>query len=424
MNETIGLLVLALSLPEVIHPRLAAVLLVAILGLFLIKKRFTFPVTPLKVILPLLLLIAVGSLGFLRYPAFDVTKDIFYISVNVSGLFVGYLAMRGGKGFSELMRAILIAGTGMGVLHLINVVRYLRYIRNVEIFRFFAGHGFLICAIAVVTLIVIRREKISVFRDPVPWEILTWLLCGGSLVFSFSRLEWVVVVLLLMALWGWFTHLSWKEVPKILGFVLLLGGLLLIARQKKGAGDHKSFLAKMAWSLDEMVVDLSKGKNAEGGASQGSFRAYEAFRAIRQYLRGTSGEYIVGQGFGSLVDIGYYQLMGDGKMYRFLPVIHNGWAYLLFKSGILGVLCNLVFLAVLLRIGYRGAHGEDPHVILAGKLLVGLTLSMGALTLVVSGIFSPTDLVPVFTLTGATLEIVDRGDRGDEASTEMPALEG
>jgi hypothetical protein len=49
---------------------------------------------------------------------------------------------------------------------------------------------------------------------------------------------------------------------------------------------------------------------------------------------------------------------------------------------------------------------------------------MGALTLVVSGIFSPTDLVPVFTLTGATLEIVDRGDRGDEASTEMPALEG
>ena len=98
-------------------------------------------------------------------------------------------------------------------------------------------------------------------------------------------------------------------------------------------------------------------------------------------------QYLFGQGFGTLIDLGLYIPLGD-EVIRFAPILHNGYMYLLVKTGVIGVLIYLVFLYKLVRIGTQHSVVTFDEERYTGRIIVGLSCVFFVSTFVVSGLFN------------------------------------
>ncbi|MDN2677713.1 O-antigen ligase family protein [Janthinobacterium sp. SUN033] len=112
-----------------------------------------------------------------------------------------------------------------------------------------------------------------------------------------------------------------------------------------------------------------------------SYRAYEIFASFREFKNYPVLNEIFGGGFGALVHLDFPVPLG-GAEYSEIPWMHNGYLYILVKSGLAGLLCYFIFLLKMFR---RAKHCTAPH----GRMMIlgsiaGLLLS----NMVICGIFS------------------------------------
>ena len=63
---------------------------------------------------------------------------------------------------------------------------------------------------------------------------------------------------------------------------------------------------------------------------------------MHSYLTGSFLSIIIGKGFGYLLDIGFIQILADIKI-RYIPFLHNGYVYILLKTGFIGLFSYLLF---------------------------------------------------------------------------------
>ena len=61
--------------------------------------------------------------------------------------------------------------------------------------------------------------------------------------------------------------------------------------------------------------------------------------------------FIIGKGFGALVDLKFKAPLSSENI-RFIPILHNGYSYILFKTGIIGLFLYLIFLISLYYSSY------------------------------------------------------------------------
>jgi hypothetical protein len=73
-----------------------------------------------------------------------------------------------------------------------------------------------------------------------------------------------------------------------------------------------------------------------------NYRGYESVRALISFEDGHLGNYIAGHGLGKLVDLGIDVKLGS-EFRRFIPVLHNGYLYILVKTGFLGIGVYILF---------------------------------------------------------------------------------
>jgi len=125
-----------------------------------------------------------------------------------------------------------------------------------------------------------------------------------------------------------------------------------------------------------------------------NWRGFEAYRALETFRAGTTREMVAGQGFGSLVDLGFSMQLSD-SVYEEIPVLHNGYAYVLVKMGLIGLLFYLIFYYVVIRFSIRNLSLQNPDVYPMSRLLLGLSLATAASMVVVGGMaqLHETDMV-------------------------------
>jgi hypothetical protein len=115
------------------------------------------------------------------------------------------------------------------------------------------------------------------------------------------------------------------------------------------------------------------------------WRAYEAFCAF-QGLNESPLAYIHGKGIGALVDLKFLaSISSEGKI-RYIPILHNGYVFILFKTGILGLFLYLVFLFKLYFQAYQKT--EKIEVKYFGNLLSGTALYLIISSLIITGLYN------------------------------------
>ena len=133
------------------------------------------------------------------------------------------------------------------------------------------------------------------------------------------------------------------------------------------------------------------------------WRGFEAYRAEKTYAAYSTGDKIFGGGGGALVDLGIAMQLSSVQAFKYIPITHNGYMYLLVKTGVCGLVLFALFLIQLLATAWKALRLQSPEATLAGLALLWTPLVIAATQGVITGIFNRGELMPVLFLTGAAV---------------------
>jgi hypothetical protein len=307
----------------------------------------------------------------------------------------GWTLVRRPADLHGFLRAVVIGATAWSVLHLARVAQSLDLLAvgRVE-FRQATGAGSLL---PVIALFVLVGAPAFGMAPPLRGRLAPWgcgVACALAQVASFSRTWWGACALLglvgLAARFG-VARVLWGGALLVTA-LLAFGALGGLARP--GAMGVRAFAAQ---ATTEML-------SAENQATQADlnrfWRSYEAWRGLQVLEQGTLAQKAVGRGLGARLDLGLYQLL-DGEYRRHVPVLHNGFLYVVLKTGLAGLLAYLAWIACIARDGWRTARLGGGEARLAGVLVVGLALVVLEVSLVVGGAFNFQACFALFLVVGA-----------------------
>ena len=146
-----------------------------------------------------------------------------------------------------------------------------------------------------------------------------------------------------------------------------------------------TFADKILGSFNELSIG---NYNTEEDINT-KYRGYESFMAINEYLAGDTKDWVFG-GLGKLVDLKTFVRLGEDTDYQFIPVLHNGWLYLLIKTGMIGILTYMIVFFRLIVINWRKYADEKtkPAIKLFAAITVGCILSLFLTNYIITAFFN------------------------------------
>lgn len=406
-KKTLSLAVLFVFIlaPALIPPALISAAMVLTISLLCVFSGFRIQKKVLFLTAPMIVFMIIGLIGLYQNALYNVFKDFWYTANPVLALITGYILMRRIKDLSSLFRIVILASVAISLFHILKfVINPSLLFEPVDILREKAGSGYFLTVLAIPIIVACRKNEIELFRGS------TWItksilaLCLFSLVLSFSRTFWISLVLMLLQIYG---VLSIKNLKKILLLCVIIISFLVfmfLIPPSEQTGPDATLRGKAAYSFKEIVI---RNYVAKKDIAQ-NWRGYESFRAIKTYLEGSGTQYITGRGFGTLVDLGFHIKLGGEKEFRYIPILHNGYMYILVKTGLVGLFIYLYFFIRIISQGRKYERTSFTDVRLAGNLIVALSIVILATTFVIAGFFNKSTLLPAIMLLGALLGFTDQ----------------
>ena len=116
-----------------------------------------------------------------------------------------------------------------------------------------------------------------------------------------------------------------------------------------------------------------------------------------------------------MVDLGFAMKLGIGntvdESFEFVPLLHNGYAELLVKTGLLGLTLFIVFCIQIIIMALQQLRQSGKYAKLNGLLLLWTVVVFALTQEAVTGILNKGALAPILFLLGATCASVSLCDR-------------
>jgi hypothetical protein len=359
-----------------------------------------FSRSPAPFIMPgaglLFLILAIGLAGSPGKAAYDIAKDVWYVGNALVTLLLGYLVLRRTENLRAILLTVALAAAAVSFVHVMHFVLDPSLIRlPLADIRAEAGTGHLASALGVTLVLGDLRFGLGIFRKP--W--LRWTaaaLCMASIILSLSRTNWLVL-LTLTAVTS--LNLSYRNIIRAAAALASAIVLFLMTADLNfsdgGPSEGYTFFQKVSVSAGELRIS----EYYEKTDINRFWRGFESYRALQEYGTGDTLSRIFGKGFGSLVDLGFVMTLADEEFDK-IPVLHNGYLYLLVKTGVAGLAAFMLYLLFLFRRGKLLVAMPDAGIRFSAMLLIALTLVMIETTLVISGMFNRSWLYPATLLIG------------------------
>lgn len=322
----------------------------------------------LRIVWPLLGILVLGVVGAPGHLLHDILRDISVALTPIALIFIGYW-LGGRLGMRPLFFKVLVfGGLILAVFHLFNFVKNPELLSaGLEDVRKEAGTGNSLVPLSLILLIFQHQFGVGRFLPRLVPRSLAIVLLAGSLLLSYSRTDILVTIILLLSLFG---SLSKINVRMLLAGLLIIGGIIgLIVTIPDGP--IGTLRTKIMRSVDEVAIS----EYEDMAAINNNWRGFEAYRAVEGFKSANIVQKIFGQGFGALVDLGFYIQLGDVEL-QYIPLLHNGYAYILTKVGLLGLMLYAVFYFQVIRYGVRNSFSKDQYIKAYARLLIGCIWSL------------------------------------------------
>ena len=338
-----------------------------------------------------LLLVIVFGIGLLSSflqskKLYDFTKDFIYFLTPILSLISGYFVAKRIKNVTSFLKVVIYITTFFSVLHIFTILFNINFrtssvsdIRKV---------GAISNIIEVFALVIIISSYKYDFLDVIENKFLKKIILSVislSVILYFSRTMFVSLLILMLAIYGHLkiTAKGLKYIIAVILFFTILYTYLFSVNLDRGKPGLESFLYKMKIAPSEIFTPIRKIDPNNYAYLWDHWRAYEATKAIDQI--NTVPTFLIGKGFGALIDLEVSVFLGDSKM-RYIPSIHNGYVYVFFKTGIIGLLIYFLFLISLYFFTYSKATFNE--VILINNLIGGIAIHFIFTSLIIKGIYN------------------------------------
>jgi hypothetical protein len=371
------------------------------IGLLLMSKKVIVSNSFFNLLFPLFFIVIIALLGlfFRKTTIVDVLKDFFYIIKPILFLLIGYFISQKINDKTAFCRIIIYTATGFAAFHIIQFLIYFEEASefSISILRGVAGRDNFLELIAIA--LIIANTKYKQFKIRFLKGIV--ILLAVSFILYFSRTMSVLLILVSLAFLG-YIKVSKKGLKyifiSVFGLGLLYAYLFSIDIKRDSKNPIDNFLYKLKLAPAEIFVTKGSFDIKDHANLWDHWRAYEASKAFGQLNEGGVCAWSFGLGIGSLVDLDFYApLSDDSKGMRYISLLHNGYAFVLYKTGIIGILLYFIFLLGNYFI-YKNTRIDNP---LMANVIFGITLFYLCSSLVISGIYNLTD--PVTLVLGGVL---------------------
>lgn len=350
------------------------------------------------------LLFCVSLHGIYSHPLTPFLKDTWYFTLPIAYLAFGYLAYERIGSWQRMMQPMIVMGLLLGMYsigHALMNRGALAAAATVDQYRAVTGGGTFGPMIPMILILMARRSQLPEYGvERWKWlRVLVYAVSAGAVLITFSRTHMVnlaVGVLCTMNFRSAARRVLQSGGLGLVGLLIALGaGTYALTQAKSGPVDL--FLKKVANSSSEVQVRAYETFEQINN----NWRGYEAYRATKTYSRYSTPDKIFGGGAGSMVDLGFAMQLSPTEYFKYVPITHNGYMYILIKDGICGLVLFALFVVQLLWTGVRSLKLRDREARFGGLMLLWTAVVMVATQGVITGIYNKGELMPVIVLAGA-----------------------
>lgn len=320
---------------------------------YFLNEKSSISVNALKFIIPLLLILLSGFIGSLFYKCtlINVLKDIFHFTKPLIGISIGYFFFKKINDLQYFVKSVIIVALFSAIIHFFKLT-FISELSTITGIRENSRDNFLELFSLFFLGFYSKFSKVPLFTSERIKNIIFFIIVLSCILY-FSRTMVIVGILILLTYCG-LTTLTKTTVKIYIGILFFTFGfyfmLFNIKINRNGQGIENFFYKiKIAPSeLFETNIDRENHKDLWD-----HWRGYESKRAFA-LMEGHQTSYIFGMGYGSLVNLKFKApLSDDGKGLKYISDLHNGYPYILYKTGIIGLMLYLFFLFRLYRIIYE-----------------------------------------------------------------------
>lgn len=371
----------------------------AFLFLLLFSGKTQFSKSFLRTILPVIILVFLGFLGtFLdSYSRVDIIKDISHFIKPVFVLCIGFLVFKTINDQRIFLRTIIHIAAITAVIHVGGIVLFSDFLsRSISDIRGEYGLDNFIEIFAMFFLILAPKTAIQPLYKKDIYRKALIAIFAISIMFYFSRTMFGMIFFLGLSFYG-YAKLNAKTL-KVLGIfivsVVLFYMYLDTLKPERNSKGIEALLYKIKIAPGEVFnAKLDRSNHTK---LWDHWRAYEAKRALI-LMSENPKSYVFGNGHGSLVNLKFKAPLSEEGM-RYISVLHNGYIFVLYKTGFIGLLLYLFFLVSLYA---RNYHNQTQSDTVFFKIVVATIGAYFLFTsLIITGIYIPQDAI-LFILGGA-----------------------
>lgn len=345
-KEVIILLLLSQILPMLGHA--GNIMLYIIIAILYIRQRNKVVLWKTRMLwLPLSVSFFIGLL-IQGYGAYFIFKDIFYLISPIMILMFGEVLVPMIKP-NQLLKTVVIFGSLWALVYCVLnigangmlIVTDPRAVKNSENAVFIINSFWLIASSVLIANLLYGKYRIVKFGN---WLILINLLAiylSGSRTFLVAFFSMLVLT----------AYPKIKEHKRLLIPLILFSFLFYAYIQVSQSQLASSFLNVRSEMTNTDFDELSEVND--------NYRAYEAFVALSQISQAPTYQQVLGMGLGSYVDLrGLFDPLDIEKV----PILHNGYPYILLKMGYFGMIVFIgFFISLFIHFWKRKKIGSEDY---------------------------------------------------------------
>jgi hypothetical protein len=342
----------------------------------------------IKILIPLLIVVAIPVLPifFNTYKLTQIFKDIFLIIKPVVGLSIGFIMFKRINNQTEFIKTVVIVGLTSAIIHFVVVLATGGLVTgSVSQIREYGKDNFLELFALFFLAFYSKFFNDKLFQQKLVHQTV-FLVLLLSCVFYLSRTMLIISVILFLAISG-YLKITKKAIKIFTGiamsFVLLYIYLFntKIDRNETGV---MGFLYKIKMAPAEIFI--AKIDRDDHRKLWDHWRGYEANRAI-ELMKTNPSSFIIGNGYGSLINLKFKApLASNNKGLRYISEIHNGYIFIFYKLGIIGLFLILLFIFNL----YKNIYNTTTFY---NVFIAAIAACYFFTTLTITGVFNKRDII-------------------------------
>lgn len=360
-----------------------------VLIMLLIIDRASFSRAYLRHLSPFAALLLLGFAGTLihKYNFYNIVKDIFHFIKPVVGLLIGYLFFKRINDFKIFAKTIIAASLISAIIHFIIIAFLVKFkAGSITEIREFTRDNFLELLGLLFLLFYKKFYGYRLINNRL-YHFIVMVLILISVTLYFSRTMIVAAIFLTASVYG-YTKLTRKSL-KVIGILFFTITILYmylyntnIRRDKPGI---EAFLYKVKIAPAEIFkTNINRDNHKD---LWDHWRGYEAKRAYSLMTENPSS-FVFGTGHGSLVNLKFFApLTGERKGIRYISELHNGYMYIFYKTGFIGL---FIYLFILLRWYLLIYVYSNKNFIIV--LISGISIVYLFSTLTITGMYNNKDI--------------------------------